>query len=131
MLFNKKKQQEYQHIEDARPIHDPLSAVPLIPEHVDMRKNDDGIVYLRSQPTVKGLRDNLTKILKQDYSRKVELDKYGSFCYALVDGRHNIKYIAEQFAEWTKQDQHEANLQIITFFQELMKKNLIALQIKR
>jgi len=130
MFFYKKKKEEDIEIPE-NPIRDPLLAVPIIPEHVEMRYDDYGVIHLRSMPTAKSLNDNLRRILRQDYSRKVELDEHGTFCYRLIDGKHNLRYIAEQFAKMTGQDQHTANMQIIMFFKELMKKNLVALRIDK
>ena len=130
MFFNKKKKEEDIEIPE-HPLRDPLLAIPIIPEHVEVRYDDYEIIHLRSMPTAKSLNDNIRKVLRQDYSRKVELDEHGTFCYRLIDGQHNLRYIAEQFAKKYEQDRHTSNMQIIMFFKELMKKNLVALRIDK
>ena len=128
MLFKKKA--EPVELPDSPLKRDPLLAVPVVPEHVERREGPDGLIYLRSQPTVKSSKDKIMMALKQDYSRKVELDELGSICYKMIDGKNNIKKIAKAIAKETKQTQHEANMQVITFFRQLMLKNLVALKIE-
>ena len=127
MLF--KKKEEKIELPD-NPLRDPLLAVPIVPDHVEQREGPNGLVYLRSQPTVKSSKDKIILALKQDYSRKVELDELGSTCYKMVNGKNNLKQIAKAIAKETKQSQHEANIQVLTFFRQLMLKNLVALKIE-
>ncbi len=110
---------------------DPFAAVPVKPDDVELRRDGQGRIHLRLLPALTGLRKRLADMLGYDYSRRLELDEYGSLFYGLVDGRTPLRVIADRLAEQSGRSRSDVEQGVILFTRKLMVMNLLALQVRR
>ena len=107
----------------------PLAAIPLKPENVELRPDPDGNVHLRMTPELKPMQRKIATWLRYDYTRKVTLDEYGSLYYRLIDGRRPLSSIVDELTQKLGKDRNEVAMMVVTFTKHLMIRNMIALKI--
>ena len=112
------------------PARDPFAAVPLRPENLEVRYDSAGHAHLRVQPALKGLRKRLATLLRHDYSRKVQLDAYGTLFIDMVDGRNRLRDIADHMVAGSGKDRKAVEEGVILFTRKLMTMNMIHLRIE-
>jgi hypothetical protein len=110
-------------------IRDPFAVVPLRPAGVDVRGDSRGMTHLRRREALTGLRARVAGWLGHDYSRKFELDEYGTFFYGLVDGRHTLRDIADRMAERFERPRREAEEAVVLFTKKLMTLHMVELSV--
>ena len=110
-------------------IRDPFEVVPLRPDNVDVRRDSHGLIHLRLRKAIKGLKHRLADLLGYDYTRKVELDKYGTLYYSLIDGARTLREIVERMGSETEQPVAEIERQVILFTKKLMTMNMVLLKV--
>jgi hypothetical protein len=82
-----------------------LKYVPMRLDTVEMREDSHGMIHLKVLQPPQGFAKKVADWLHQEYSRKYELDAFGSYFYRLVDGKATLKKIAKlmyrEFGETT------------------------------
>ena len=111
-------------------IRDPFAVVPLRPDNVELRHDSTGSAHLRVWPEQKGLRAKLGEWLGYDYSRKVQLDSYGTLFISLVDGRNRLHDIVDRMVAEFGKDRKEVEEGVVLFTKKLMTMNMIVLKIE-
>lgn len=106
-------------------MRDPLSAIPLRPPDLEVRQDSQGHVHLRRQGRVNWLQ----RLMRQEYSRKVSLDEFGSLYYGLIDGRRTLREIVDALVEKSGRERKEVEEGVVVFTKQLMVKHLLRLQV--
>ncbi len=76
----------------------------------------------------KGLmRRILSSFVKLPEYKKIALDKVGSYVWELCDGKHTVGEIADRLVEKYKLRRREAEVALIAYLQQLIKRGLIGL----
>lgn len=110
-------------------IRDPLAVIPLRPDNVKMKRDSRGMVHLRLYPELKGLRKKVADLMAYDYTRKVELDEYGTLFYGMVDGDNKLKDIVECMISDSEKDRKEVEEGVILFTKKLMTMDMLVLKV--
>ena len=110
-------------------IVDPFAVVPVTPANVQARRDNQGMIHLQLQVEMKGLRKKVADRLGYDYSRKLELDEYGSLYFSLVNGATPLKTIVDQMIARTGKSRQEVEQAVILFTKKLMTMNMIVLKV--
>lgn len=110
-------------------IDSPLSVVPMQPETVERKFDSEGNIHLRLTVPPKGFVKFIARWFNYDYSRKLQLDEYGTFFYNMVDGSTTMKTIVEHMVEKIGGDRKEVEESVILFAKKLMVMNMLALEI--
>ncbi len=112
-------------------VRDPLAVIPVRPEAVETREDSRGMLHLRlnQAPEHTGLGAKVAKWLKYDYSRKLELDEYGTFYYAQIDGKTTLDIIIDRMAKRLNVDRKKAEEAVVLFTKKLMMMNMLALKV--
>ena len=110
---------------------DPFAVVPLKPGNVEVKRDSRGMIHLRLQVELKGLRRRIATRLGYDYSRKLELDEYGTLYFSLIDGANTLKTIVDQMIAQTHKSRQEVEAAVILFTKKLMTLNLIVLKVSQ
>lgn len=105
-----------------------LKVVPIQPAHVERREDSHGMLHLRVSVPPKGLLKRVVDWLKYDYSRRYELDEFGSFFYRQVDGTTTLKTIVKRMAAHFDKSEDETEVAVIQFTKTMMTKNMLELQ---
>jgi hypothetical protein len=111
------------------PAADPLAAVPLKPDNVEIRRDTQGRIHLKLTPVLKPLHRKVAVWLHYDYCAKVELDEVGSHYYSLVDGCHSLSAIVDEMGVKLGKSRDEIAMQVIEFTKSLMVRNMLALKV--
>jgi hypothetical protein len=110
-------------------IQDPFAVVPFKPENVELRRDSEGLVHLRLTPPLSRFRRKTAEVLHYDYTRKIELDEYGTHYYSLVDGIHTLQQIVEKMAARFGKDRNEMADSVVLFTKKLMTIHMLALRV--
>ncbi len=113
------------------PAHDPFAAIPMKPDNVELKRDSRGMIHLRLHPEVKGFNKRVAHLLGYDYTKKIELDEYGTLYYGLVDGANTLRRIADAMVDQLGRSREEVERGVIVFTKTLMTKNLILLRVPR
>jgi len=111
-------------------IRDPLAVVPLRPDNVEIRHDSTGCAHLRMRPEVKGLLRILADRFGYDFSRKVQLDRYGTLFVSMIDGRNSLHDIVARMAADSGKDRKEVEEGVVLFTKKLMTMDMIQLKIE-
>jgi len=110
---------------------DPLAAVPLRPDSVDIRYDSSGCAHLRARPELKGLMKKVAGLCGYDLSRRVQLDSHGTLFMSMVDGRNSLRDIVERMVADSGRPKKEVEEGVVLFTKKLMTMNMIQLRIER
>lgn len=110
-------------------IVDPFAVIPLRPAAVELKRDSTGHIHLRRQPELKKWHAKVAAWLNHDYSRKIELDDWGTLFYGMVDGIHTLRQIADQMIAQSKRDRQEVEQGVILFTKKLMTMELLELKV--
>lgn len=108
---------------------DPLAAVPLRPEGVELRRDSAGLIHLRRQEPVGRWKAAAARWLGHDYSRKLALDATGTAFYEAVDGTATLRQIADHLAAATGEPAGEVTAAVVAFVRSLMSRRMLDLRI--
>ena len=108
---------------------DPLAAIPLKPENVELREDVHGRLHLRLTPVLGPWQRRIATWLRYDYTRKLELDETGTQYYRLADGAHTLAAIIDELATQLGKDRSEVTAMVVTFTKLLMTRNMIVLKV--
>jgi hypothetical protein len=110
-------------------VYDPLAVVPLAPDNVEQKRDSRGLIHLRLNIPLRGLRKRLAAWLGYNYTRTLELDEVGTLFYERVDGKRTLRDIAGEMAGKCGRDREEMTKQVVLFTKALMTRNLILLRV--
>ena len=117
--------------ETVRPvIRDPFAVVPLRSDTVEMRHDSAGCAHLRMRQEPKGLRKKVADMLGYDYTRKVQLDEYGTVFMGMVDGRNRLHDIVDRMVADSGKDRKEVEEGVVVFTKKLMTMDMIVLKVE-
>jgi hypothetical protein len=110
-------------------VNDPYSVIPLKPDNLEIKYDSHGMMHLRLSQEPEGFLKHLVRWLRYDYSRKLELDEYGTAYYSLVDGKTNLKQIIDKMNSKFDKSRDEIEKAVILFTKKLMQMQLILLKV--
>lgn len=113
------------------PAPDPLSAIPLRPADVDLRRDSQGCIHLRRKEPVGPWLARVAQWLRYDFTRTLALDEHGTRFYDAINGETSLRDIARQLGESTGRPQAEVEQGVIAFTRTLMTRHLIELRLPR
>lgn len=101
-----------------------MSGVPVLNEGVDLRREESGKMILRVRllPEV-GWMDRFRPRVD---TRRYELDDFGSFVVARINGNHTVLEIINGFQEAFGMSRRESELGVVAFIKMLMKRRLLS-----
>lgn len=113
------------------PIEDPLAVVPIVPDNVEQRRDERGLLHLRLHVQLAGFRRRLARWLGYDYSRRFELDEAGTAFYQLVDGRRSLREIIAALAErgGCGADRRSLERAAVLYTKTLMTRSMLVLKV--
>ena len=112
-------------------IKDPLAVIPLIPDHVEQKRDSRGMLHLKVAVPMEGWRARIAGWLGYDYSKKVVLDKVGTAYYELVDGQRTSRQIIDALSSSTDLSRDDLARHVLLFTRALMTRGLIALEVTK
>jgi len=110
-------------------IMDPLAVVPLVPPTVNVEQDDRGLLRLRQEIVVKGMRKRFAHWFGFDYTRTFELDDYGTQYFRLVDGKKTIREIVNEMMSKLGGRRADVERAVMLFTKQLMLKNMLVLHV--
>lgn len=110
-------------------IPDPLSVIPIKPDNLEIKYDSLGMMHLRLSQEPTGLLKHVVRWIRYDYSRKVELDEYGTAYYSLVDGKTNLRQIINKMNAKFDKSREEIEQAVILFTKKLMQMQMILLKV--
>jgi len=110
-------------------IVDPFAVIPLRPTNVELKHTQAGCLSLRLQPQLNRVHAKVSRWLGHDYSRKIELDEWGTLFYAMVDGTHTLREIADRLAAQSQRDLQDVERGVILFTKKLMTLEMLQLKV--
>ncbi|MEI6518764.1 MAG: PqqD family peptide modification chaperone [bacterium] len=118
-----KKQEEYPVVKN------PLSVIPIKPDNLEIKYDSKGMMHLRLSQEPSGMLKHVVLWLRYDYSRKIELDEYGTAYYSLVDGKTNLRQIIDKMNAKFDKSREEIEQAVILFTKKLMQMQMILLKV--
>jgi hypothetical protein len=110
-------------------IRNPLAVIPVRPDCVELKHDYAGHIHLCLNSSPKGLSGRIAKIVGYDYTRKLQLDEYGSFYYSLVNGTNTLKTIVGKMAVQFNKEDKQMEENVILFTKKLMVMNMLVLKV--
>ncbi|MEI6084779.1 MAG: hypothetical protein WCS70_10800 [Verrucomicrobiota bacterium] len=110
-------------------IPDPFAVIPLRPAEVELKHDSAGHIHLRRQPELKGFHAKWANWLGHDYSRKLELDDWGTLFYGMVNGTHTLRDIADRVAAQSQRDRKDVEQGVILFTKKLLTLEMLQLKV--
>lgn len=110
-------------------VRDPLTAVPMQPENLEIKYDSHGMMHLKLSQEPEGFLRHVVRWLRYDYSRKVELDEYGTAYYSMVDGKNDLRQIIESMNNKFDKSRDEIEQAVILFTKKLMQMQMIQLKV--
>ncbi len=109
-----------------------LDCIPLRNPEVMESETDDGFL-LRYQVEIKPwFRTIFKQLAGRDstlITKKLQLDTLGSTVWQMVDGKHNVRQIAQRFAQGHQLGIREAEISVSAFLKDLGKRGLVAMRL--
>lgn len=109
-----------------------LSCVPVRNNVVSWHQNDAGIVQIEYTLVLKPMLQSIFKRFSsgpaEEPTRKLELDRFGSQVWEMLDGSATTAEIIRSFAAAHEISTQEAERSVTLFLRELGKRGLIALR---
>ena len=110
--------------------HDPMAAVPLVPEGVTSVSTPDGGVELcRKLKPKHRLQAWYGRTVHYDYSVRARLDANGALFWSFIDGRSTVRDIASALASRLGVAQDEARKAVVVYIGNLMRRGWIQLRL--
>ena len=108
-----------------------LNCRPVISSAVRVSSTDAGLIRLGYPLVVKPwIADLARRFSGTTYSpptRRLELDELGSLTWNLIDGRHTVRQIIDQFTKQTRVHPKEAEAAVTRFLRELGRRGVIGM----
>ena len=110
-------------------IRNPFAVIPVQPENVDQQQDSHGMIHLRLRIEPQGFARKVGRLLRYDFTRKIELDEYGTLFYSNVDGKTTLETIVQKMAVKLGVERKQAEEAVLLFTKKLMTMNMIALKV--
>jgi hypothetical protein len=110
-----------------------LEAVPVVNPSVRAVKSSAGLITLE----IPRREDRLGRILitvcrvSPDVTKKIKLDDIGTFVWEMCDGKATIRVMIERLREQYRLEWKEAEVALVAFMRQLMRKRLVALLVEQ
>ena len=106
-----------------------LAGIPVLMPGVELENGDDG----RTTAVVHLKRPNgfLARFMHPVSSKRIRLDEIGSYVLSSIDGRRSVMQIIDLFVAKYRMNQREAELSVAEFLKSLVKRNVIAIGIRK
>lgn|GEM_PF-791628 len=114
---------------DVPVIKDPFAVIPVRPDRVEVKTDSLGNIHLRLDATPDGSIGRIAKRYGQDYSRKLELDRYGTEYYSQIDGETPLGTIIDRMARKFKKKRKQLEGGVMLITRKLMQMNFVVLKI--
>ncbi len=112
--------------------HDPLAAIPEIPAGVELVRTRKGDLCLqRALPEKRRLSGWVTRTFGWRKDIRIALDDPGAFFIEQATGSNDLETIAEAMQRKFAWKPDQAREAVIEFTQQLMRRGLIGLRLKR
>ena len=108
-------------------VRNPFDVIPVVADNVEMKSDSHGLIHLRMKMQLAGFRKKVADWCHYDYSRKVELDAYGTLYFSFVNGVNTLKVIVDGMVVKTQKSRKEVEEAVILFTKKLMTMNMILL----
>ena len=118
-----KKQEEYPVVKS------PLSVIPVKPDNLEIKYDSIGMMHLRLMQEPPGMLKHVVRWLRYDYSRKIELDEYGTTYYSMVDGKIDLRKIIDKMMVKFDRNREDTEQAVILFTKKLMQMQMILLKV--
>lgn len=106
-----------------------LSGIPVLMPGVELENGEDGrmtaVVHLKRPEGF------FARFMHPVSSRRIRLDEIGSYVLSQIDGKRNVMEIIGQFMNKYRMNRREAELSIAEFLGSLVKRNVIAIGIRK
>jgi hypothetical protein len=113
------------------PPRDPLAARPVVPPTVEMRRDREGRVHLRRPVSLgPGWLGRMLMRWGLVPARRTLLDERGSGFWELIDGERTLREIATLLRDTLHLDSAAAEEAVVLFTKMLMRRGLIALDVR-
>ncbi len=106
-----------------------LAGIPVLMPGVELETGDDG--RLTAVVHLKRPEGFLARFMHPVSSRRIRLDEIGSFVLSQIDGRRSVMEIIGCFIGKYRINKREAELSIAEFLGSLVKRNVIAIGIRK
>ena len=114
------------------PAHDPLAAIPEVPEGVELIRTRKGDLCLqRPLPEKRRLSGWIMRTFGWRKDIRIALDEPGAFFIEQADGSNDLQTIAEAMQRKFSWQPDQARKAIVEYTQQLMRRGLIGLRLKR
>lgn len=104
-----------------------LKLKPTRDPQIKWERDEEGLVRLETDRLQIGRR-LLATLLRVPAKKRIQLDEVGSVVWELCDGEHTVEQIARELMRRYRLDKHEAEVSLMTFFQDLTKRRLVTLR---
>jgi hypothetical protein len=112
-------------------VQDPLEVIPLVPDNVEKKNDENGTLQIRIKVPLKSWQKKIVDFLKYDYSKVVALDKMGSAFYERVDGTRSLRQIAKELAALFNTSLAEMEKSVTNFTKILMERSMLVLKLEK
>ena len=110
--------------------HDPLAAVPLVPDGVTATPvADGGLELCRLLKPKNAAYAWFARVFRWDLSVRARLDANGAIFWSCVDGRRTVRQVAELLASRLRMDPAAARQSAVQYIGTLMRKGWIQLRL--
>lgn len=111
-------------------MNNPLAAIPLIPDTVAARADDQARLQLcRAVPYKPTLGGRLAARLRLDRAVRLDLDDRGSRFWRLIDGQRTLDDIANELCAHRADQLPEMRRAVLLYTKELMTRRFICLRV--
>lgn len=114
---------------DVPKITDPFAVIPMKPDCVETKYDSKGNMHLRLNAEPKGSVGKFARIMGYDYTKKLELDRFGTEYYNCIDGETDLESIIQRMCKTFGRKRRHMEKGVILFTRKLMTMNFIALKI--
>ncbi len=111
---------------------DPTIAVPVVDQNVQAKTDEQDLVQLRRTFAPKGKAYRwISRRMKYDHARRVNLDVWGTQFWRLIDGERSLEQIAERMTRANGVAINDSRKAVLRFAGYLVQRNLILLVVPR
>jgi len=108
-------------------ITDPFAVIPVQPDTVERKQDSQGNIHLRLSVQPKGMVKKVADWLGYDYTKKIQLDEYGTAYYSQVDGQTTLDTIINHMTDKLGTSRDDTEGMVVLYTKKLMTMNMLAL----
>lgn len=129
-MIKRRKHRAASPLESAAMHHNPLTAVPFVPQGIEAGLDGAGLIQVRRVESPRGrVGRTVYKLLHFRPQRVVKLDERGSFFWSSIDGERDLLEISASLATRFGVEPKFARESVMLFTKALMLKRLIHLKL--